>query len=104
MVCFETGDGESHVDKESNKNIEALMATFLRIHIVANRYLLKSEEPHCCQLVFTQIHVFQSTIITVVLAVYFVISQTIRISNWVDRGALHVLILRLVLNPWMYAS
>ena len=63
-----------------------------------------SVEPHCCQSVFTQIHGCQSTIITVVLAVYLVISQTIRISNWADRGALHVLILRLVFNPWMYAS
>lgn len=42
VVCFETGDGESNVDKESNKNIKALMATFLWSHIVANRYLLKS--------------------------------------------------------------
>ena len=42
VVCFETGDGESNVDKESNKNIKALMATFLWSHIVANWYLLKS--------------------------------------------------------------
>ena len=42
VVCFETGGGESNVDKESNKNIKALMAAFLWSHIVANRYLLKS--------------------------------------------------------------
>ena len=38
MVCFETGGGENNVDKESHKNIEALMATFLWSHIVARRW------------------------------------------------------------------
>jgi hypothetical protein len=36
VICFEIGDGKSNCDNESNKNIEALIATFLRSHIVGN--------------------------------------------------------------------
>jgi hypothetical protein len=40
VICFETGDGENNGDKELKKYIEALMATFLRSHIVGNLALL----------------------------------------------------------------